>query len=53
ISGLDEFHQRFVPGRFASWDDFCINVGAVVVFLLVARMVESYWASRPISPARA
>jgi len=53
ISGLDELHQRFVPGRFASWDDFLINVGAVVVFLVVARMVESYWASRPLSPARA
>lgn len=53
ISGMDELHQGFVPGRFATWNDFVINVGAVIVFLIVARMIESYWTSRPLSPGRA
>lgn len=45
----DEFHQSFVPGRTAAWDDIGADVrGALigVALVLILRIINKLWPTR-------
>lgn len=39
VSGLDELHQLYVPGRYAEVRDWLINVVGISVFLLAYKLI--------------
>lgn len=48
IGALDEFHQAFLPGRQAGFDDWLADlIGGVLVLLIVPRLRFVYYRSTP------
>lgn len=49
-AGLDEFHQRFVPGRCGSFRDVCLDtaggIAGVIVLLLVQKLSRRFFSSK-------
>ena len=35
FAGLDEFHQKYIPGRIGSLDDFMANISGIIIAHLV------------------
>ena len=42
----DEFHQSFVPGRSATWQDVAVDVMGAASALLVANALHRQWRRR-------
>jgi VanZ family protein len=46
FAALDEFHQKFIPGRSMDIEDWFADVGGAMVFLLVATFIQRRRESR-------
>lgn len=47
LAAADEIHQYWLPGRNASFNDWCLNMlGAVLCLTLVRLLVKLHWRNR-------
>lgn len=50
VGGMDEWHQRFLPGRSAGWDDLLADAVGGLLGALAVRGLTNWQARRLASP---